>query len=160
MADAIYSEDEMQLILMVWGIPWERMTLGQANMLTVIGYLIQNAVVRANRYLSALEQQRYIHGTRILEADAFVSLVKAYLNAREKKLTECALVVFEEGETSREEAAGVLSGMMRQSDYLGELPDGKMYALLANTSAEDAGMVVERFRSAGFPCRMKEEMEL
>lgn len=52
MADAIYSEDEMQLILMVWGIPWERMTLGQANMLTVIGYLIQNAVVRANRYLS------------------------------------------------------------------------------------------------------------
>ena len=160
MADAIYSEDEMQLILMVWGIPWERMTLGQANMLTVIGYLIQNAVVRANRYLSALEQQRYIHGTRILEADAFASLVKAYLNAREKKLTECALVVFEEGEISREEAAGVLSGMMRQSDYLGELSDGKMYALLANTSAEDAGMVVERFRSAGFPCRMKEEMEL
>ena len=48
----------------------------------------------------------------------------------------------------------------KQSDYLGELSDGKMYALLANTSAEDAGMVVERFRSAGFPCRMKEEMEL
>lgn len=43
MANAIYSEDEMQLILMIWGIPWERMTLGQANMLTVIGYLIQNA---------------------------------------------------------------------------------------------------------------------
>ena len=27
------------------------MTLGQANMLTVIGYLVQGAVVRANRYL-------------------------------------------------------------------------------------------------------------
>ena len=26
MANAIYSEDEMQLILMIWGIPWERMT--------------------------------------------------------------------------------------------------------------------------------------
>ncbi len=138
----------MQLILMVWGIPWERMTLGQANMLTVIGYLVQNAVVRANRYLSALEQQRYINGTRILEADAFVSLVKAYLNAR-KKLTECALVVFEEGETS---------GRSRRHPFRHDAPerlsrrtpDGKMYALLANTSAEDAGMVVERFRSAGF----------
>ena len=72
MADAIYSEDEMQLILMVWGIPWERMTLGQANMLTVIGYLIQNAVA-CEPLSSALEQQRYIHGTRILEADAFAS---------------------------------------------------------------------------------------
>ena len=71
MANAIYSEDEMQLILMIWGIPWERMTLGQANMLTVIGYLIQNAVVRANRYISALEQQRYIKGTNILEPEAF-----------------------------------------------------------------------------------------
>ena len=69
-------KDEMQLILMIWGIPWERMTLGQANMLTVIGYLIQNAVVRANRYISALEQQRYIKGTNILEPEAFFSTCK------------------------------------------------------------------------------------
>ena len=88
MANAIYSEDEMQLILMIWGIPWERMTLGQANMLTVIGYLIQNAVVRANRYIAALEQQRYIQGTNILEPEAFSSLVKAYLKARDKGLTQ------------------------------------------------------------------------
>lgn len=49
MADAIYAEDEMQLILMVWGNPLERMTLSQANMLVVVGYLIQNAVLRANQ---------------------------------------------------------------------------------------------------------------
>ena len=28
---------------MLWGIPWERMNLAEANRLTVIGYLIQNA---------------------------------------------------------------------------------------------------------------------
>ena len=92
MANAIYSEDEMQLIVMVWGIPWERMTLGQANMLTVISYLIQNAVVRANRYLEALEYKRYVEGTNILEADAFTSLVKAYMGAKSKGLTECTFL--------------------------------------------------------------------
>ena len=31
MAGAVYSEEKMQLILMLWGIPWERMTLGEAT---------------------------------------------------------------------------------------------------------------------------------
>lgn len=104
MANAIYSEDEMQLILMVWGIPWERMTLGQANMLVIIGYLIQNAVVRANRYLAALEQQRYLEGTNILEAEAFTSLASAYLVACRKGLTECAFIRIDVSEDQVQQA--------------------------------------------------------
>lgn len=160
MADAIYSEDEMQLILMVWGIPWERMTLGQANMLSVIGNLIQNAVLRANRYMSALQYQRYIPGTNILEKEAFRSLVTAYLNASEKQLTECTLIEVELGEVSLEEAGKRLGAQMRQSDFLGELQDGRVYALLANTRPKDAAVVLQRFRDSGFNCRITEEVSL
>lgn len=160
MADAIYAEDEMQLILMVWGIPWERMTLGQANMLSVIGNLIQNAVLRANRYMSALQYQRYIPGTNILEKEAFCSLVKAYLNASEKQLTECTLIEVELGEVSLEEAGKRLGAQMRQSDFLGELQDGMVYALLANTRPKDAAVVLQRFRDSGFNCRITEEVSL
>ena len=158
MADAIYSEDEMQLILMVWGIPWERMTLGQANMLTVIGYLIQNAVLRANRYMLALERERYIEDTRILEEEAFRSLVRAYMNARQKELTECALILVEQGEMSQKEVSDRLSGMMRQSDYLGRMEDEGIYALLANTNSKAAEMVCTRFREAGFACQIQEDI--
>ena len=31
---------------MLWGLPWDRMNLAESNRLTVISYLIQNAVVR------------------------------------------------------------------------------------------------------------------
>ncbi|MBD5556717.1 MAG: NAD(P)-dependent oxidoreductase [Roseburia sp.] len=158
MANAIYSEDEMQLILMVWGIPWERMTLGQANMLTVIGYLIQNAVLRANRYMLALERERYIENTRILEEEAFRSLVRAYMNARQKELTECALILVEQGELSQKEISDQLSGMMRQSDYLGRMEDEGIYALLANTNSKAAEMVCMRFREAGFACQIQEDI--
>lgn len=160
MANAIYSEDEMQLILMVWGIPWERMTLGQANMLTVIGYLIQNAVLRANRYMSALEEQRYIEGTNILEPEAFRSLVSAYLHAREKKLTECTLIQITSSDLSREEAGQKLAKLMRQSDYVGMFEDGRVYALLANTNAVDAQLVGKRFREEGFECEIQEDIAL
>ena len=144
MANAIYSEDEMQLI--------------QANMLTVIGYLIQNAVVRANRYISALEQQRYIKGTNILEPEAFLALVKAYLNARDKGLTQCALLSVDTKENDRDEVGKRLIKLLRQSDYVGELEGGKMYALLANTSAKDATMVKERFEKEGVSCQIQEDV--
>ena len=153
----VEMEENMQLILMVWGIPWERMTLGQANMLTVIGYLIQNAVLRANRYMSALEEQRYIEGTNILGQEAFRSLVKAYMNARNKELTECALILIDTGEVPKEEAGHTLSKMIRQSDFLGELEDGNLYALLANTNEKSAEMVETRFQEAGFECSIQED---
>lgn len=158
MANAIYSEDEMQLILMVWGIPWERMTLGQANLLTIIGYLIQNAVIRATRYMSALEEQRYIQGTNILEEEAFTSLVKAYLNAKTKNLTECTLVSVETGIMPKVKVSQELSPLVRQTDYLGRLKDGKVYALLSNTNTNDAEFVRKRFIEKGFPCQVEEDI--
>ena len=58
MARGIYEGEEVQMIVMMWGLSWEKMTLGQANFLTVVSYLIQNAVLRAQRYMQALEEKR------------------------------------------------------------------------------------------------------
>lgn len=158
MANAIYAGEEMQLILMVWGIPWERMTLGQANMLTVTGYLIQNAVLNANRYMQALAHERYIEGTQILEEKAFRSLVKAYLNAGAKHLTECVLIgIGREGFDLKEMSDGV-KPLMRQTDYLGVMEDGKVYALLANTTVADAEPVCRRFEEEGYHCEVQKEI--
>lgn len=158
MADAIYAEDEMQLILMVWGIPWERMTLSQANMLIIIGYLIQNAVLRANRYLDALEQQRYLQGTKVLDAEAFESLVRAYLTARNKGLTECTVLEIDIEGKNLEKSGDELAGLMRQSDYIGKMSDGRLCALLSNTDSKDAEFVVKRFAKTGYNSVIREDV--
>lgn len=151
MANAIFENEEMQMIIMVWGIPWERMTLGQANQLVVISALIQNAVLRANRYLVALEEQRYEAGTQTLKTDAFQALVNAYLTARNRGLTECTLLAVKvEDESNHMEAAKVLTGKLRQSDYIGTLQDGRLYTLLANTNSQDAEFVIRRFTELGY----------
>ena len=160
MADAIFAEDEMQLILMVWGIPWERMTLSQANMLIIIGYLIQNAVLRANRYLDALEQQRYLQGTKVLEADAFESLAKAYVTAKNKGLTECTILEIDIDGRNLEKCGDELAKLMRQSDYIGKLSDGKLYALLSNTDGKDAEYVIRRFANTGYKSVIREDIGL
>ena len=156
MASAVYTEDQMELILMVWGIPWQRMTLSEANRLTIVGALIQNAVVHANRYLDALTNQRYIEQTRIMSPDAFGQLVHAFFGAKANGLTECALL--EIGAADRVQAAEALGKNMRQTDYMG-VDDGGFYILLSNTDEKNAEGVIERFRSAGYECELREGAE-
>ena len=92
MAAAILSNDESNHIIMLWDISWDRLNLSFMNRFQVIGYLIQNAVLRANRYIDVLEHERYINGTKILEPAAFRTLLKAFLHAQQKGLTDCSLI--------------------------------------------------------------------
>lgn len=92
MATPIFDKDDMQIMIMAWGISWERMTLGQADLLMVVSYLIQNAVLRAARYITMLENRRYQEDKLVMEQEAFTSLVRVFLEARENHLTECAIL--------------------------------------------------------------------
>ena len=156
MAGAVYSEDKLQLILMLWGIPWERMTLGEANRLTIVGALIQNAVVRANRYLEALKNRRYVEGTNVLDEEAFTQLVKAFSDAERKGLTEYALLEILAGGNDHESVATAMGSAIRQTDYMGILKGGRLYVLLSNTNREGAEGIVERFKNAGYASRLEE----
>lgn len=154
MASAVYTEDSMELILMIWGIPWQRMTLSEANRLTIVGSLVQNAVIHANRYLDALTTQRYLGQTRIMAADAFGQLVRAFFGAKTNGLTECALLEILTKDSRR--AAEVLGKNMRQTDYMGMMDDGKFYILLSNTDEKNAEGVMNRFRNSGYDCCLRE----
>ena len=160
MANAIYSEENMQLILMVWGLPLERMTLSQANKFVVIGYLIQNALVRANRYMEALENERYIKDTEILEKDAFKTLAGAYISARQRGLTVCSLLKVEVPDGNYEHAGSILVSKLRKTDYLGKLEDGELYVLLSNTEENGAEYVMRRFHEVGYSSTILEELNV
>lgn len=154
MAYGIVENGELQMIVMVWGLSWESMTLGQANRLVVVSALIQNAVLRANRYLAALEEQRYESGTKMLSKDSFKALVSAFLKAEAKGLTECSLIRIDLEGMNRDEVAAIVEKSLRQSDYYGKLDDNAIYALLSNTSEKDAQFVLKRFEDKQLNARI------
>ncbi|MCR5452830.1 MAG: sugar nucleotide-binding protein [Lachnospiraceae bacterium] len=161
MADAITQDDEMQLILMVWGIPWDRMNLGQANMLRIAGYLIQNSVLRANRYMDALENTRYEGETDVLAVDAFTALVRAFTSAEQRDLTECCILKVEsKGKGDEDAMAAAVGKTLRNSDYLGRLSDGGLYTLLSNTSDENAEYVINRIKGEGYRATIVKDLAL
>ena len=151
MATAIYEEEEIRLIIMVWGLSWEHMTLGEANFLTVVSYLIQNAVLRAQRYIKALEEARYREGSEILEPEAFESLVRAYEHAQGRNLTQYTLLCVSEQPERYKKICSDMRGLLRSTDYMGLRADEKLYVLLTNTGRTDAVFVEQRFEKKGYP---------
>lgn len=159
MANAVYDEaGNMQTIIMIWSIPWESMTLGQANQLVVISALIHTAVVRANRYLGALERERYVGGSRMLDESAFMSLMAAYLKAEKRGLTDCMVleIVYEEGQDVKE-ISNHIADKLRPHDYVGMMEDGNLGVLLSNTNRKDAEIVMKRISELGYSCEVLED---
>ncbi len=157
MASAIYENERMQTLIFVWGISWEHMTLGQANQLTVISSLIQNAVLRSNRYLAVLQEQRYVEDSRMLETEAFTILARAYVQAERRGLTECTLLKVLVEPEKYLEVGKLLSSKVRPTDYVGTLEDGNMYTLLSNTMVSDAQFVIRRFEEMGYETEVMED---
>ena len=153
MARGIYEGGEIQMIIMMWGLSWEKMTLGQANFLTVVSYLIQ-------RYMKALEEKRYSQNSRILEPEAFESLVQAYMEAELKNLVECVLIKVDVQKSEYHKTDEQMSGHMRDSDYMGMLPDGNLYVLLTKTTREGAVIVQDRFEKNGYKTEYVEMMSV
>ena len=156
MAVAIKDGEQVRSVLMVWGIPWESMTLNTANLLTVISLLIQNAVLRAQKYLDVLEEKRFSSKLGALESEAFANLLQVYENALAKNLTEYTLLKLEYAEALPEGIGVELAKRLRQSDYVGVTEKGALYILLSNTSKENAQVVVERLQTDGYTTKLLE----
>lgn len=156
MASAIKEDEQIRSILMVWGIPWESMTLNTANLLTVTSLLIQNAVLRAQRYLDALEQERFSSRLGALEADAFATLLQVYDNASANNLTVYTLLKLSYDGALPDGIGLDLAKRLRQSDYVGVTADGSLYILLANTNHANAQIVIDRLQASGYTTKIVE----
>lgn len=156
MASAVYAEEEIRVILMFWGISPERQIQAAVNRLKVIETVLQNAILRASRYMSSFRRKRYLEGTNVLNKEAFKVIVKTFFEAKAKGLTECALVEFVMGYHSYEAISIQIASSIRQTDYMGVMEDGKLYILLSNTDLKNAEVVQKRLKGLGFESLLRE----
>lgn len=154
MASAIYRSGEPIELIMLWGLPFENMTLYHRNLLTVLGYMIYNSVERADRYLDALSTTRFISDTRLLAKDAFEELHGIYEDAMEKGFTEYVILTASaEQDMDYTEWSRILSSKLRFSDYLGIDKDDNVCILLTNSNIKDAQFIIQRFAESGIVCK-------
>ena len=148
MACAIRENESIRTIIMIWKLPWEKMTLGQASILTVTSMLIQNAVLRAHRFLDIMHSERFIDDTHILRTEAFSSILSTYQKAEQHRLTRFTLlrIIHDTDSEPIIDAGNRAAAHLRQDDHLGMGADGNLYVLLPNTTLKNAEIVMNRLK--------------
>lgn len=171
MASGIQNQNgELDYVIFLWNLPYERMTLHYSNTLRVISLLIRSSVERTANYLNAITKKRYWKKTGILQDEAFRNVFQVYQNAQQKNLTDFTLLKIEaiaKATSSKKEKKKnkdviklkknelaeidqMLQGQLRQVDYVGYLEDSNsFYILLTNTNQEGSRVVIRRLRENG-----------
>lgn len=145
MASALYDEsDEIRIVIFLWELPYENMTLYYSNLLTVVGALVYSVFVRDANYLDALAYNRYYEGTTILQQEAFKEMIDIYKRAEERAYSESCVLRITNEVKSTKELNDKLNKLLRETDLIGRLPEGDLAILLTNTNRNEANYVRER----------------
>ena len=149
MASALFDdENNMRIVILLWNLPYERMTLYNTNLLTVVGALVYSAFVRDANYMDALAYRRYIPETTILQEDAFKEMIDIYKRAGEKGYSESCLLYIDKESMSIKEINDKIRPMLRETDYIGIMSDKSLAVLLTNTNDNESIHVRERLGKA------------
>ena len=160
MAYCIYEGEEMDMMILLWSIPFERMTIDESNRLIVLGKLIQKSVKRSETYLDFLKNERYQADSPALKKEAFEELVATYHEAGEKNLTEYILLQVVSAESGIERAGQIISETLRPTDYIGYRNDGNLCILLTSTDRKGCGFVQKNLEQKGIRTMVREEIGL
>ena len=160
MAYCIYDGKKMDMMILLWSIPFERMTIDESNRLIVISKLIQKSVKKSAIYLDLLKDKRHQHDSPALRAEAFEELVYIYHDAGYKNLTEYILLQVVSAEAGMEKAGDIIGGILRQTDYIGYRKDGNLYVLLTSTDRKGCSFVQNNLEKKGIHTVISEEMGL
>lgn len=147
MASALFDDERnMRIVIFLWDLPYERMTLYYANLLTVVGALVYSGFVRDANYLDALAYRRYIQGTSVLQEEAFKKMMGIYKRAGEKGYAVSSVLYIQKEGMSIHEISDKIHPLLRETDYIGMVPGNEMAILLTNSSQNESVHVSERLK--------------
>lgn len=159
MASALLDEkNNMRIVIFLWNIPYEKMTLYEANVLTVVGALVYSVFVRDADYLEALSYRRFLLDTTILQEEAFGEMVNIYKNAGEEGYAESCIFYVKDETRDYKQLHEIIYPLLRASDYIGILKDGNLAILLTNTNKQEAMHVRTRLEKVGIQTYLEHQI--
>lgn len=144
----IVHDGEVAALVCVHELAFERFTLYHENVFRVAIELISHSLSRSFTFVSLTRRQRYVEGTEVLREAAFTEVLRGKQLAKEKQQADYVVVKLGPVNMALTHLSRTLSGMLRDTDYIGMI-DGRLALLLSNTSEQEALTVIERLERHG-----------
>lgn len=148
-ACAIYNQEDLNAIIMLWTKELSKINLHESNMLALICRLIEASMARAATYWNRLANL-YIEGTNVLREEEFDKMYQICQDGSQQNKLEYTALRIPSMSLKRmgQQCYARIGSLVRQTDILGE-KKGDICVLLMNTDEKEADYVIQRFQKAG-----------
>ena len=160
MASCVSEEGRPNMMILLWSVPFERMTIDESNRLIVLGKLIHKTAKRTENYLELLRNERYADGGCALKAEEFKELVDTYREAEKNNMTEYVLLKIIPSDTDMQRIEPLISEMISLTYYIGYGNDGNPYILLTSTGKKECDSLITRLEQNGIHTAISKEIEI
>lgn len=157
MAAPVMVGERMVNIIMLWNMEFEQLSPANINLLSVMARLVSSSADRAYRHNQALRRERYIDDTYIMTPEAFREMLSYQQMGLERGIHDYTVLQIDADHTRGIDLRDLslqLSAALRDSDIIGMDEAHNVLLLLASTSAEDAGFVIERLARVNLPAKV------
>ncbi len=147
MVAPVFSEQNMIYMIMLFNMEFDKMTLYQENLFSVLSKIIASSFEKAYRYQNDTKDTRYVPGTNVLLASAFTDIVKTKLSGTGTNIADFAVLRTRVEDSSQlMEKGAALGGILRDNDYVGlsEKDPNELLMLLNNTTEKDLPFVYKK----------------
>lgn len=142
MAYTVFDDGKPNMMIMLWSIPFEQMTIDESNRLIVLSKLVRKSVKRAEEYYKLLKHQRFSEDCIVLKAQAFSELVSAYHEAKRNNITDFVLMKVVSSDS--EDTVSVISKNIHSFDYIGYGKNNGLYILLTSAAEKECESLIEK----------------
>ncbi|WP_438348664.1 NAD-dependent epimerase/dehydratase family protein [Paenibacillus sp. FA6] len=157
MSAPIQNNGETVAIIAIDGIEFEKFSLYHQNLFKITVDLVSSALSRAFSYIEATEGQRYVEGTSILNKEVFAVILQNKKLAKAKHDINYLLASYTLKSGSLSEISQKMTGLLRETDYIGMGANGDILILLSNSGLSEASLVVKRFADQEISLQLLEE---
>ncbi|MGN0475290.1 MAG: NAD-dependent epimerase/dehydratase family protein [Acutalibacteraceae bacterium] len=146
MVAPVFSEQNMIYMIMLFNMDFDKMTLYQENLFSVLSKIIASSFEKAYRYQNDTKDSRYMPGTKILLAEAFTEIVKTKVKGAGTNIADFAVLKAPVDSSQLMEKGAQLAGILRDNDYIGlnAKDPNSLLLLLNNTSEKDLPFVYKK----------------
>ncbi|MGM9550816.1 MAG: NAD-dependent epimerase/dehydratase family protein [Clostridia bacterium] len=157
-AYAVRENGKPNMMIMLWSIPFERMTIDESNRITVLGKLVRKAVRGAEEYYNVIYDERFSSDGKVLKYSAFSDLFNTHHRAKDSNMTNYVLlkVTSKDSENTRK----IISETIYPFNHVGYGKDGGLYILLTGSGEEECEYLRAELSKKGIGTAISKETDI
>lgn len=153
----VMDGEDMLAVLMLWNVPFDQQSMYMENLLSVVAGLVQSALARAIHYHRQVADM-YYEDTHILMPEALRGALGIYQTIRQQRTGDYLLTRLRlEREMDMEVLDRCVGKLVRSTDLVGRLEDGRYYVLFPQATAQQLPAIDARFAAQGIRCEVVSE---